>query len=99
MDATITPQELRELSPKLSDDDSQNLAEQLNAKVDELIGEEIVDSLTPDDVEILATMQSGASEQELASWIIEHVPDYPEIIQNNRDIVLGDYADTLSDDE
>ena len=99
MDSYITEQELRELNGDLDDTALQQLVDELNDKIDELVGEEIVDSLTPDDVDTLATLQDTASEQELADWVAEHVPDYPEILQNNKDIVLGDYADSLSDEE
>lgn len=99
MDSYITKQEIRELSSNLDDAALQQLVDELNDKIDELVGEEIVDSLTPDDVDTLATLQDTATEQELADWVAEHVPDYPEILQNNKDIVLGDYADSLSDDE
>lgn len=99
MDSYITEQEIRELSNNLDDAALQQLVDELNDKIDELVGEEIVDSLTPDDVDTLATLQDTATEQELADWVAEHVPDYPEILQNNKDIVLGEYADSLSDDE
>ena len=99
MDSYITEQELRELNGDLDDAALQQLVDELNDKIDELVGEEIVDSLTPDDVDTLATLQDTATEQELADWVVEHVPDYPEILQNNKDIVLGDYADSLSNEE
>lgn len=99
MDSYITEQELRELNGDLDDAALQQLVDELNDKIDELVGEEIVDSLTPDDVDTLAALQDTATEQELADWVVEHVPDYPEILQNNKDIVLGDYADSLSNEE
>ena len=98
MDNTITTEELRGLNPDMSDEALQNMADKLNEKIDELVGEEVVSSLTPDDVETLADLQDTASEQELADWITAHVPDYPEIMQNNKDIVIGDYADSLEED-
>jgi len=93
----ITVDELRDLNPTLSDNGLQQLADELNEKIDKLVGEEVVESLTPDDVDTLADMQDTASEQELADWVAEHVPDYPEIMQNNKDIVLGDYADSINE--
>ena len=99
MDSYITEQEIRELNSDLDDNALTQLVDELNDKIDELVGEEIVDSLTPDDVDTLATMQDSATEQELADWVAEHVPDYPEILENNKAIVLGDYADSLSNDE
>jgi hypothetical protein len=69
--------------------------QELNEKVEELIGDEIVSSLTSGDAEALEAMQETASDEELAEWIIERVPDYQEIVQDNIDIVLGQYAETL----
>lgn len=92
---TITPQELRELNHKLDDEAAKQLADDLNSKIDELVGEEVVHSLTPPDVDLLADMQGNASEQELADWVSLRIPDYPEILENNKDIVLGEYADSL----
>lgn len=95
MNSYITEQELRELNGELDPAEATALAGELNEKIDELVGDEIVGSLTPDDVDTLANLQDSANEQELAGWIAHHVPDYPEILQNNKDIVLGEYADSL----
>lgn len=92
---SITERELLELNPDLDKAAVQELVESLNDRVDELVGEEIVASLTPDDVDTLATMQNDTNEKELADWVANHVPDYPEILQNNKDIVLGEYVDSL----
>jgi hypothetical protein len=95
MNGYITSEELLELGVELTGDKLQKVVDELNDKIDELVGEEIVDSLTPDDVDTLAEMQDSATEQDLANWVIEHVPDYPEIIENNKDIVLGDFVETI----
>lgn len=99
MDSSITKEELLELGVQLDDEALQKLVDELNDKVDELVGEEIIGSLTPDDVDKLADMQEHASDKELAEWLANKVPDYPEILENNKDIVLGDYADTLDDSD
>ncbi len=105
-DAFITEEELHSLGIELPADELKKLVEGLNDKIDELVGEEILDSLTPDDVDKLAALEQSASEEELADWIIARVPDYPEIMENNKDIVLGDFVEELlgenaedSDDE
>jgi len=99
MDNYITPEELRNLGVKLEGDALQKLIDELDEKIDTLVGDEIIDSLTPEDVEKLAELQDSASDEALAEWIVEHVPDYPEIIENNKDIVLGEYVETLDNDE
>jgi len=90
----ITANNLRDLGVSLDDAAMEKLLNELNEKVDNLVGHEIVTSLTPEDVDALATMQDTASEEEIARWISEHVPDYEEIIEDNRNIVLGDFVDT-----
>lgn len=89
----ITKEDLLALG--VSTDDADKALDELNEKVAALVGEEIVTSLTPEDAEKLGDMLEEASEQEVADWVIERVPDYPEIIDNNTDIVLGDFVETL----
>jgi hypothetical protein len=92
-DSYITKDELAEIGVKLDETAFKKLLDELNEKVASLIGEEIIDSLTPDDLAKLADMQETASEDELADWVVKRVPDYPEIIENNKDIVLSDYIE------
>lgn len=94
MENYITTDELRNLEVTGDDKELEKLANELNEKVAELVGEEIISSLTPDDVDVLANMQDKASEEEIAKWIAEHVPDYQEMIEDNKAIVLGDFAES-----
>ena len=98
----ITKNDLVNLSVSLDDEALDKLIHELNDKIDGLIGNEILTSLTPDDLEELANMQkTDKSDDEIAQWISEHVPDYEEIIEDNRAIVLGDFVETsgLVDEE
>jgi hypothetical protein len=90
----ITKDDLLDLGIKLDNDALEKLVDELNDKVDEEVGNEIIDSLTPEDVATLADMQDNASEKEIGEWIAEHVPDYEEIIEDNAAIVIGDFAET-----
>lgn len=93
MNDYITKANLIDLGVELDDESLQKLVDELNAKVDELVGNEIIASLTSEDVDKLADMQDTASEDEIAEWVIDHVPDYEEIMEDNKDIVLGDYVE------
>jgi hypothetical protein len=95
----ITADDLLSLGVQLNDSEMEKLLEMLNEKVATLIAEEIIESLTPDDADKLVKMQESASDQELGQWIAEHVPDYPEIIDNNTDIVIGDFIEGKLDQE
>lgn len=91
----ITQDDLTSLGVDPATTDIDKLVGELNDKVEEKIGDEIVESLTEPDVQTLVDMQETASDEELGKWIAEHVPDYQEIVQDNIDIVLGEFAETL----
>ena len=90
----ITPDNLRNLGVELDNEALQKLADELSEIVDERVGTEIIASLTPEDSQTLPDMEGKATDDELAEWIVQHVPDYEEIINDHRDIVLGDFAET-----
>lgn len=79
----------------VSPSDIDRVLKELNDKAEEMIGDEIIESLTDDDVQTLVDLQETAGDEELGVWIAEHVPDYPEIVQDNIDIVLGEFAESL----
>lgn len=95
MEQFITPDEIKNLSPDLTAEELSKIVDELNERVATLIGEEIISSLVPSDVDTLAEMQDTESEETLASWIMHRVPDYEEIIKDNKAIVLGEYAETI----
>lgn len=95
MEQFITPDEIKNLSPDLTAEELSKIVNDLNERVASLIGEEIISSLVPSDVDTLAEMQDTESEETLASWIMHRVPDYEEIIKDNKAIVLGEYAETI----
>lgn len=93
MENFITKEDLLTLGVNLEEAELSKLLTSLNEEVAALVSEEIVASLTPEDADALATLQDSATDQELGQWISERVPDYPEIIDNNTQIVLGDFID------
>ncbi len=95
----ITRKEIEELDvvPVDSLDDAVKKA---NDRVDELIGTEVITSLTPEDIEELADLQeSSKSTDEIGDWIAERVPDYAEIIEDARNLALGDLVDEYDKEE
>lgn len=95
MNDYITKDALLSLGVDASDAEITATLNKLNEKVAEKVGDEIIESLTPDDVQTLVDMQDIASDKELGDWIVERVPDYEEIVQSTVDFVIGEYADTL----
>lgn len=93
----ITRDDLLDLGVKETEVDA--LLAELNDKAEQLIGDEIVGALAEPDVQTLVDMQETADDEELGQWIAEHVPDYPTIVQDNIDIVLGEFAQSLPEPE
>ena len=90
----IKPNDLRNIGVELDDAELEKIASELSDKVDEGIGTEIVTALTPEDAQTLADMQGKASDEEIGEWIAQRVPDLEDIIEDHRDIVLGDFAES-----
>jgi hypothetical protein len=90
----ITKDDLTSLGTRADDPELNKLLDELNEKVATMVGHEIITSLTPEDAEKLVAMQDKSSDEDIAEWIIEHVPDYPEIIDDNINIVLGEYVES-----
>lgn len=93
----ITRDDLLDLGVKETDVDA--ILTELNDKAEQLIGDEIIGTLTEPDVQTLVDMQETADDEELGQWIADHVPDYPAIVQDNIDIVLGEFAQSLPEPE
>lgn len=63
----------------------------LAQRVNELIGEEIYESLTEEEArELIALQESGAGPEEVEKWIEVHVPDYDNIIEDNVIIAVSE---------
>ncbi|MDB5176800.1 MAG: hypothetical protein JWN75_468 [Candidatus Saccharibacteria bacterium] len=89
----ITKQSLTALGIQLNDADADSLIAHFNEVVEEMIGDEIIDTLTDDQVEELVTLQKTASDDEIGTWIADHVPDYEQIVSDNIDIAIADMVE------
>lgn len=68
----------------------------LAQRVDELIGEEIYESLTEEEArELIALKGGGATPEEVEAWLEAHVPGYDEIVEDNIIIAVSEQTERL----
>lgn len=92
----ITIDQLRSIGIDLPDEQMQALVEHAENTVSEQIGEEVVDSLDDDQLaEFVALQEADAPAEQVEEWIMKHVEDYEDIIEDNVAIVLGDLAESV----
>ena len=86
----VTKAQLNSIGISLPEDQMQHVEETIN----ERISEEVVESLSDDQLKELVKLQtSNAPAEEIDTWIREHIPEYDEIIEDNVAIVLGELVE------
>ena len=94
MEQLITEDVLTAMGIQLSDDDMKALVKHSNDTLNERVGADIIESLSDEQLEEYVTLQQSDDEAKLTAWMAENVPDLKQIVENERDIVLGELADT-----
>ena len=90
----VTKAQLNSIGISLPDDQMQALIQHVEETINERISEEVVESLTDEQLAELVKMQdSNAPAEEIDAWIRERVPEYDEIIEDNVTIVLGELVE------
>ncbi len=89
----ITEELLEEAGVDLHSQDTASLLDHLNATLEERVGAEITNSLTDEQLEELAKLQENGSNEELTSWVEQHVPELQQIAQDEIDILLSELSD------
>lgn len=90
----VTKAQLNSVGISLPDDQMQALIQHVEETINERISEEVVESLTDEQLAELVKMQdSNAPAEEIDAWIRERVPEYDEIIEDNVTIVLGELVE------
>lgn len=90
----VTKAQLNSIGIDLPDDQMQALIQHVEETINERIGEEIVESLSDDQLkELVALQDSDAPAEEIDAWIREHISEYDEIIEDNVAIVLGELVE------
>lgn len=90
----VTKAQLNAIGISLPDDQMQALIQHVEETINERISDEVVESLTDEQLAELVKMQdSNAPAEEIDAWIRERVPEYDEIIEDNVTIVLGELVE------
>lgn len=91
--SVITKEFIQELGLELDEATFASLAEHADSTLHERIINEVVEELTPEQAEELASLQS-ADDETLQQWLISNVPDLQEIVADEVDILLGEIAES-----
>lgn len=90
--SVITKAFIQELGLELDDATFASLAEHADTTLHERIINEVVEELTPEQAEELASLQE-ADDETLQQWLVNNVPDLQEIVADEVDILLGEIAE------
>ncbi len=90
MNDYITKEDLDVAGINLPDEQVAEFLQHANATLSERIGLEITESLTDEEVEEMVEVQQAGDDKALQVWLIEHVPELAEIVQDEIDILLGE---------
>lgn len=97
MDNIITPQALKQLLDSLEVNMDETKREALRAHMEatlqERVGLALVELLDDAEVEELVKLTEQGDQAALTAWLGDHVPDYPQVVQDEIDILLGDVAE------
>ena len=90
----ITLEHLKEagVNPKTTDIDT--LLTHLNEQLEERIGAEITASLEDEKLNQLLELQEKGDDEAVGDWLGKNVPELQEIADDERDILLGDLAES-----
>ena len=93
MQQIITKDLLLSLGISLTDNQLDTLVEHANTTLNERIGTEITESLDDEKLEQLVALQESGDDEKTSAWLLENVPELKDIIEDERDILLGELAD------
>jgi hypothetical protein len=88
----LTKQLLNDLGIELREGDYELLAEHFDTTLHDRVIDEIVLELEPEQAQELADMKD-ANDDELLSWLTVNVKNFPEIVSDEIDILLGELVE------
>lgn len=99
MQQFITQDSLLAHGINLDGQDVNALLAHLNDTLEERVGSEITESLNDTQIQTLVEMQEKATDEEIGEWLTQNVPDFTQIIQEEIDSILDEFAEDTKDDK
>lgn len=99
MQQFITKDSLLAHGINLDGRDVDALLDHLNDTLEERVGSEITESLNDTQIQTLVEMQEKATDEEIGEWLTQNVPDFTQIIQEEIDSILDEFAEDIKDDK
>jgi hypothetical protein len=93
MQHIITKDLLVALGINVAEDQLDTLVEHANTTLHERIGAEITESLDDEQLKELVALEEAGDDDKVTSWLSANVPELKEIIEDERDILLGELAE------
>lgn len=88
----ITPTLLAAAGITIADDELVDFLTRVNTELDERVGTEIAETLDDDQLKTLIELQQKGNEDEVDAWIQANVVELEQIVEDERDILLGELA-------
>ncbi len=88
----ITREDLTTLGIELPEEQVAEFLQHANDTLAERVGAEITESLTDEEIEEMVAVQEAGDDTALQAWLIEHVPELKEIVQDEVDIFVAEIA-------
>jgi len=92
-DQIITPTLLAAAGVNVPEDEIVDLILEANDELDERIGEQITESLDDKQLKELVDLEENGTDEQVAAWLDKNVADLQQIIEDERDILIGEIAE------
>lgn len=89
----ITLDDLTKIGITKSPEEADALLAHLNEQLEERVGTEIVESLEDEKLDEYLTLEETGTDEEVGKWLLENVPELPQMVQDEIDILLGELAE------
>ena len=90
MNQYITEETLQAFNVTLEGQDKELLLEHLNETLQERVGTEVAATLDEAKLKELIEKQETASDEEMGAWLMQNVPELPQIVEDEINILMGE---------